>query len=331
MSSENSEKEEKPQQEEIDYNNQDQPKEKTEGQEEDPKDENPNEPQGENKKIFVRNIPFDTTDEQLQNFFSNHGHVVSAQIFRNNENGHSKGVGLVEFMTKEEKDAVLKMGPDDLVLGSRRLEVREARDKQETDYSKTIFVGNITYDTTEEKLREFFEDVTKNLEVKIQNNDNSGKSKGYAYVNFENAEDVENALKKNGQELDGRVLTIEKKRIGRGNSSFHRGRGGRYRVGRDDRRRGAFGGYHRYDHGRDDYYRNSRSRSHDRRYHDRDRDRDGHRDREHRYRDNRDRSREHERRERSSRDHERRERSSRDRDRDHDRDHRHSRHDRDKI
>ena len=149
MSSENFEKEEKPQQGEIDFNNQDQPKEKTEGQEEDPKDENPNEPQGENKKIFVRNIPFDTTDEQLQNFFSNHGHVVSTQIFRNKENGHSKGVGLVEFRTKEEKDAVLKMNTDELVLGSRRLEVREARDKQETDYSKTIFVGNITYETTE--------------------------------------------------------------------------------------------------------------------------------------------------------------------------------------
>lgn len=323
MSSEISDKEQKPPQEEIDFNNQDQPKEKIEGQEEDQKEENPNEPQEENKKIFVKNIPFNTTDEQLQTFFQAHGNVVSAQIFKNSDNGHSKGVGLVEFMTTEEKNAVLKMNPEDLVLDGRKLEVREAHDKERTDYSKTIFVGNITFETTEEKLRQFFEDVAKNFEVKIQNNDNSGRSKGYAYVIFENAEDVENALKKNGQELDGRTLTIEKKRVGRG-SSFRRGRvGGRYGVRRDERRPG-FGGYHRYD--RRDYHYHSRSRSYDRRYHDRDREH-----REHRYRDNRDRSRDHERRERSSRDHERRERSSRDRDRDHDRDHRHSRHDRDKI
>ena len=314
MSSANSEKEEEkpPKEEDADSNPQEQIKEPVDIPEEDQKEEVPEE----NKKIFVKNIPFNTSDEELKDFFSKYGNVINAQILKNPENNQSKGVGIVEFKTLEEKNAVLNMNSDELKINDRKLEVREAREKR--DFNKTIFVGNITYETTEEKLHQFFEDVAKNFEVKIQNHNKDGKSKGYAYVYFETQEDAENALSKNKKELDGRILTVEKKRI-RNENTYRRGRG-RFR-GREERHRGGYG-YHRYDHGREDYYRErwDRDRSREKRYREKDRD-DRHRsrDREKRYRDRsrgeRDRSREHERRERSSRD----------------RDRRHSHHDRDKI
>lgn len=302
MSSVNSDKEGKPPQEEDpDYNQQ--PKDGTDLPDEDPKEE----PAEENKKIFVKNIPFDTSDQELTDYFSKYGTVIKAEILKNADNGQSKGVGIVEFKTLEEKNALLNMNTEELEINGRKLEVREARDKP--DYTKTVFVGNITYETTEEKLHQFFEDVAKNFEVKIQNNNKNGKSKGYAYVYFDTQEDAENALNKNGKELDGRTLTVEKKRI-RSENGYHRGRGGRFR-GRDERHRGY--GYHsRYDH-REDYYRDrwERERSREKKYRD---ERRRSRDREKRYRERsrgeRDRSRE------------RRDRS---------RDRRHSHHDRDKI
>lgn len=304
MSSVNSDKEEKPPQEEDpDYNQP--PKDGTGLQDEDPKEEPPEE----NKKIFVKNIPFNTSDEELTEYFSKYGTVIKAEILKNADNGQSKGVGIVEFKTLEEKNALLNMNTEELEINGRKLEVREARDKP--DYTKTVFVGNITYETTEEKLHQFFEDVAKNFEVKIQNNNKNGKSKGYAYVYFDTQEDAENALSKNGKELDGRMLTVEKKRI-RSENGYHRGRGGRFR-GRDERHRGY--GYHsRYDH-REDYYR--------------DRDRwERERSREKKYRDERRRSRDREKRYRE------RSRGERDRSRerrDRSRDRRHSHHDRDKI
>ena len=325
MSAENSEKEDKPQQEEPEYaNNIKDP------QEEDQKENMLEPPQEENKTLFVKNIPFNTTDDQLREFFSRFGTIVKAETTKR-ENGTSSGVGFVEFSNAEEKKNVLMMNREDLIIGGRMLDVREAKPERNMDFSKTLYVGNVSYDTTEEILKKFFVDYCQNLKgdfkVNIQTNSFNGKPKGYAYIEFENEEDLSNALKANGQELDKRPLTVEMKRS-RGNGSAPRGRGrGRFQGGMG--RRGGFGN-RRYDHGRDrdNYYRDrsrgrsrSRDRSRDReRSRDRDRRRERDRDRD-RYRGDRDRDRGN--RDRGDRDRDRgdrdRDRGDRDRDRDRDR------------
>ena len=322
MSAENSEKEDKPQQEDPEYaNNIKDP------QEDDQKENMLEPPQEENKTLFVKNIPFNTTDDQLREFFIRFGTIVKAETTKR-ENGTSSGVGFVEFANAEEKKNVLMMNREDLTIGGRMLEVREAKPERNMDFNKTLYVGNISYDTTEEILKKFFVDYCQNLKgdfkVNIQTNSFNGKPKGYAYIEFENEEDLSNALKANGQELDKRTLTVEMKRS-RGNGSAPRGRGrGRFQGGMG--RRGGFGN-RRYDHGRDrdNYYRDrsrgrsrSRDRSRDReRSRDRDRRRDRDRDRD-RYRGDRERDRDRGNRDRGDRD---RDRGDRDRDRgDRDRD-----------
>ena len=280
MSENNSPKEEKQEQEEQKIN-QNEPNEIKNPQEEDAKDAILD--QEENKKIFVKNIPFKTTDSQLSDFFSRFGKVVKSEIIKK-DNGYSSGVGFVEFSTVEEKKNVLMVNRDDLVIEGRRLDVKEARvDKM--DYSKTLYVGNLSFDTNEETLKKFFIDFCQNLKgdfkVSIQRAF-GGKPKGHAYIEFENEEDISNALKANGERLDDRILVVEMKRT-RGPGGL-RGRG-RYQGGMW--RRGGFGN-RRYDHGREreNYYRDrsrgGRSKSHDRsreRSRDRERDRDRRRDR----------------------------------------------------
>ena len=67
MSAINSEKEEKPQQENQDYNAEPELQKITQGVESKEKEVEPL-PE-ENKKLFIKNIPFNTTDEKLQEFF----------------------------------------------------------------------------------------------------------------------------------------------------------------------------------------------------------------------------------------------------------------------
>ena len=316
MNENSSQKEEKQQQAEPEYNQNDQNDLKI-PQEEDLK-ENPLEtlPE-ENKKIFVKNIPFNTTDSQLSEFFSKYGTVIKSEIMKR-DNGSSSGVGFVEFATSDDKKNVLMVNKDELVIDGRKLDVKEAK-LDRMDYSKTLYVGNLSYETKEETLKKFFTDFCQNLKgdfkVNIQKTFN-GKPKGHAYVEFENSEDISNALKANGQKLDDRPLIVEmKKSRGMG---IIRGRGrGRYQGGLG--RRGGFGN-RRYEHGRDNYYRDrsrGRSRSHDRsRERERSRDRERRRDRgdrgdRDRYRDNRDKERD-----RGDRDRERAERDKGDRDRD---------------
>ena len=316
MSANNSEKEEKPQQENQDYNGESELQKIP--QEEEPKEKEVEPLPEENKKLYVKNIPFKTSDEKLQEFFSKYGTVVKAETVKR-EDGRSLGVGYVEFENVEDKKNVLMLNRNDLVIDGRILDVREDRSQNNIDYSKILYVGNIPFKTTEEGLKKFFNDFCQNLKgnfkVNIQKNYN-GSHKGYAYIEFENQEDVESALKANGQKLDDRNLTVEMKRAKEVRPSRGRGRG------RFPMRRG-YGG-RRYDNRRDRdyYYRGERSRSHHRsreRERSRDRDRERERDRDRR-REKGDRDRERERyRERGDRDKSDRERE-RDRDRDRDRD-----------
>ena len=289
MSENNSEKGEKPQQEEQDYN-----RNEIKDPQEDEQKENLEAMPEENKKIFIKNIPFNTTDDQLRDFFSRFGNVVKAETMKR-ENGTSSGVGLVEFGNVEEKKSVLSMNRDDLVIDGRRLEVREAKPDR-MDYSKTLYVGNISYNTSEETLKKFFVDFCQNLKgdfkVSIQTNFN-GRPKGHAYIEFENEEDLSNALKANGQKLDERMLTVEMKKPRGVGGPRNRGRP-RFQGGMG--RREGFGN-RRYDHGKDhgrdrvNFYRDrskGRSRSRDRER-SRERDRDRRRDRGERDRGDRDR------------------------------------------
>ena len=309
MSANNSEKEEKPQQENQDYNAEPELQKIAQGEE--PKEKEVETLPEENKKLYVKNIPFKTTDEKLQEFFSKYGTVVKAETIKR-EDGSSIGVGYVEFENVEDKKNVL-LNKYDLSIDGRRLDVREDRSQNNIDISKTLYVGNISYKTTEEGLKKFFSDFCQNLKgnfkVNIQKNYN-GENKGYAYIEFENQEDVESALKANGQKLDDRDLTVEMKKAKEIRPSRGRGRG------RFPMRRG-YGG-RRYDNGRDRdyYYRRDRSRSHHR---SRDRERSRDRDRR-RERGDRDRDRERERyRERGDRERSDRDRGDRVRDRDRDR------------
>ena len=181
-------------------------------QEEEPKQEF--ESQEENKKIFVKNVSYSTTDEQFQEFFSKFGSIVKAEI-RKRENGASMGTGFVEFATLDDKKNAMTASKEDLILDGRELDVREARMDTGLD-SKTIYVGNISVKTDADLLRKFFMDFCPNLKgnfkVNMKTNSFNGGQKGYAYIEFENDDDIANALKANGEKLDDRELIVQMKR-----------------------------------------------------------------------------------------------------------------------
>lgn len=157
------------------------------------------------------------------------------------------GMGFIEFANMEDKRSVMNMPREDLMIDGRMLNIREARPDTGVD-SKTIYVGNIPFKTDEDTLRKFFldncPDIKGNFKVNIKADPHNDKSKGYAYVEFENEEDLEFALKANGEKIEDRELKVEKKQP-RGSKRYPRG--GRYPGGMSNRR----GGYssRRYDNG----------------------------------------------------------------------------------
>jgi RNA recognition motif-containing protein len=81
-------------------------------------------------KLFVGNLSFRTTSEELRDLFSQAGTVESASVIEDRETGRSRGFGFVEMATQEDATAAVEQfnGKD---FGGRNLTVNEARPREE--------------------------------------------------------------------------------------------------------------------------------------------------------------------------------------------------------
>lgn len=78
------------------------------------------------KKLFIGNLDWGTTEEQLNELFSQHGEVEEAVIIKDKFSGRSKGFGFVTFQNDEEADKAVEALNEYEFLG-RKLTVNEAR------------------------------------------------------------------------------------------------------------------------------------------------------------------------------------------------------------
>jgi len=78
--------------------------------------------------------------------------------------------------------------------------------------TKKLFVGNLSFQTSEQELNDLFAQVGKVESVSIITDRMTGRSKGFGFVEMDN-EAAENAIAKfNGADLDGRKLTVNEAR-----------------------------------------------------------------------------------------------------------------------
>ncbi len=82
-----------------------------------------------NQKIYVGNLPYSTTDQELQDLFATHGTVQSANVVTDRYSGRSRGFGFVEMGTAEEAQQAITALHDSDFQG-RNLVVNEARPKE---------------------------------------------------------------------------------------------------------------------------------------------------------------------------------------------------------
>ena len=201
-------------------------------------------PENAYEELFVRNIGFSTTEKELAEAFQQYGDVEEAKICSDKQTGKSKGFGFLKFYEKNSAVAAMK-DADNIVVGGRNLQIRYSNDKSgpirgggNNNIGKKgpssefgIFVGNISYKCTENDLKKFFKDCGKVLDVRLAKKPD-GKLKGFAHVDFENKEAVDKAVEKNGQELQGRALKVDRSTGGKGGAGGSGNRGGQGGRGR---------------------------------------------------------------------------------------------------
>ena len=100
---------------------------------------------------------------------------------------------------------------------------------------KNIFVGNLDFNTSEDELRELFGAYGQVDRVSIMNDRDTGRSRGFGFVEMANAEEGEKAIAAlNGSQVGGRKLNVNEARPktersggGGGGGGGFRDRGGR--------------------------------------------------------------------------------------------------------
>jgi len=81
------------------------------------------------KKLYVGNLAFQTTSENLQQLFASAGTVESASVIEDRDTGRSKGFAFVEMSTEEEAAAAIEQFNGKEVAG-RALKVNEAKPRE---------------------------------------------------------------------------------------------------------------------------------------------------------------------------------------------------------
>ncbi len=78
---------------------------------------------------------------------------------------------------------------------------------------KSIFVGNLAFSTTEDELRELYQNYGSVARVSIMMDRETGRSRGFAFIEMNNDEEAESAISgTNGSSLSGRTLNVNEAR-----------------------------------------------------------------------------------------------------------------------
>lgn len=87
-------------------------------------------------KLYVGNLSYDTTEEDLRTLFSSAGTVTSVVLIKDRDTHRSKGFGFVEMSTQSEAEEAIKAF-NGTTLDSREIKVNIARPREERPFSRS--------------------------------------------------------------------------------------------------------------------------------------------------------------------------------------------------
>jgi len=204
--------------------------------------------------MFVGNLPWSASEDEIREFFGDL-EISDLRMMTDRQTGNFKGFCYVDFADQQNAEKAFALAGSD--YGGREIKVdytqaaatnNNAYNNTQGEKSKTCFVGNLSYNCDESSIRDFFGEAGSIASVRMITDRDTGASKGFCYVEFEDQDGADTALTYHGYELDGRNIrvTYDTHKPDRGGGRGRGGRGFGDRGGRGGRGRGfgdrGFGG-----------------------------------------------------------------------------------------
>ncbi|KAG0317439.1 hypothetical protein BG000_004553, partial [Podila horticola] len=129
--------------------------------------------------VFVGGLSWNVDNDWLRTEFTECGEILDVRVITDRDTQRSKGFAYVEFATAEGANAALALAGKDIDGRAIRVDLSEARPKKEAgaaksfnnaptgDASDTLFVGNLSFNATEDDLRGAFAECGEIISVRL--------------------------------------------------------------------------------------------------------------------------------------------------------------------
>ncbi|XP_050381274.1 29 kDa ribonucleoprotein A, chloroplastic [Argentina anserina] len=179
-------------------------------------------------KLFVGNLPFTVDSAQLAELFEGAGNVEMVEVIYDKTTGRSRGFGFVTMSSAQEVEAAARQF-NGYELDGRALRVNYGPPPPRTedsfrgarggaprggggyggDSSNRLYVGNLAWGVDNLALENLFNEQGRVLEAKVVFDRDSGRSRGFGFVTYGSAEEMNSAIESlDGVDLGGRSIRV---------------------------------------------------------------------------------------------------------------------------
>ncbi|XP_068315995.1 phragmoplastin interacting protein 1-like [Pyrus communis] len=169
-------------------------------------------------KVYVGGIPYYSTEDDIRSYLESCGTITEVDCLRFPDSGKFRGIAIISFKTEaaakralaldgaEMGELFLKIQPYKATRSNKLNKVSDFAPQIVEGYNK-IYVGNLSWDITEDDLRKLFSDC-KISSIHFGKDKETGEFRGYAHVNFSDSLSVTMALKLDQKVVCGRPVKI---------------------------------------------------------------------------------------------------------------------------
>uniref|UniRef100_A0A8W8HTC6 RRM domain-containing protein n=2 Tax=Magallana gigas TaxID=29159 RepID=A0A8W8HTC6_MAGGI len=190
------------------------------------------------RKIFVGNLSWETSQKDLKDYFTKFGEVENCVLKQDLETKRSRGFGFVVFKDPSTVDKVLDEKTHN--LGGRNIDPKKANPRKKEEVIKKIFVGKVDPSLTEAEIKEYFETFGEVKKIDLPYDKTKEQRRAFCFVEFKEEDAVKKITDQAVHKIKDQEVDVKKATQ---NNQSKRGRGGWYGYG------GGRGGWQGYNQG----------------------------------------------------------------------------------
>lgn len=165
--------------------------------------------------VFIKNLDIAIDNKALHDTFAAFGNILSCKVAQD-EHGASKGYGFVHYETDEAASQAIKH-VNGMLLNEKKVFVghhipkkdRQSKFEEMKANFTNIYIKNIPLEVTDEEFRDLFEKYGEVTSASLARDQDTGKSRGFGFVNYINHEHAAIAVEElNGKDFKGQDLYV---------------------------------------------------------------------------------------------------------------------------